>query len=247
MSLRTTFRHCAAASLLAASLAVAAPALAQTAVDAEGRVFGNTVTDPLPDWRRAPTGSQTRLPPMPAGPGADDDGYGSGERAGWEAAKADWLSECRRRYGGRGGVTGGVIGGLVGGVAGSAIAGRGNRTVGGIVGGVAGAAAGAAIGSSADRRRASDYCSDYLDRHLASYAPGAAYAPAFASVQPGYAYAMQPVMVMVPVSMVPAAPAYAGRQPCTQTEIIEEWVPATRAARRYVPRRTLPDKRVRLR
>lgn len=224
---------------VAASIALAAPTFAQTAVDAEGRVFGNTITDPLP----------ARLPPMPAGPDAAPS-FDNVQSSAWEAAKADWLSECRRRYGGRSGLAGGVVGGVVGGVAGSAIAGRGNRTVGAFLGGVAGAAAGAAIGSNADRRRATDYCADYLDRYLAGYGQGGGYGAGFVPQMQPYGYAMQPMMVMVPVAMVavPAAPVTPQRR-CVETEVIEEWVPVTRPARRYIPRRApaVLDKRVRIR
>ncbi|MFN5084244.1 MAG: glycine zipper 2TM domain-containing protein [Novosphingobium sp.] len=238
--------------VLAAGLAgLAAPALAadQPATDAEGRVFGNTVNDPLPEWKQAPAAhaQPTALPPMPAGPNAMPMGHPGPDRVAWEEARADWLAECRQRFGGKGKVTGGVLGGLVGGVAGSAIAGRGNRTVGAVVGGVAGAVAGAAIGDSSDRRRARDYCESYLDRHMASYGPGyGGYGYGYPHGQMTYGYAMQPMMVMVPVAMTTVAAPAAPRQDCTETEVIEEWVPVARPAKRYIPRRAVPDKRVRI-
>lgn len=240
----TPFRIALAAGLAFAAAPVCAAE--QPATDAEGRVFGDTVSDPLPEWQSAPTANvQPRLPAIPASPGAMPAGYSAPDRAEWEQARADWLSECRRRYGGKGGVTGGVLGGVVGGIAGSAIAGRGNRTIGAVVGGVAGAAAGAAIGKSGDRRRARDYCESYLDQHFANY--GQAYGGyGYPQGQATYGYAMQPVMMMVPVAMAPVTVPAAPRQGCTETQVIEEWVPVARPARRYIPRRAVPDKRVRI-
>lgn len=232
--------------VLAAGLAgLAMPALAadQPATDAEGRVYGDTVNDPLPDWKAAPAAhSQAQLPPIPAAPGMAPMGHPGPDRVAWEEARADWLAECRQRFSGNGRVTGGVVGGLVGGIAGSAIAGRGNRTVGAVV---AGAVAGAAIGDSSDRRHARDYCESYLDRYMASYGQGYG-AYGYPHGQLAYGYAMQPMMVMVPVAMTTVAAPAAPRQDCTETEVIEEWVPVARPAKRYIPRRVVPDKRVRI-
>lgn len=242
---------------------MAAPALAanQTVADAEGRVFGNTIADPLPEWRSAPANQAPVLPAMPAGPAAAPAGHAGQNWAAWEEARADWLAECRQRFGGQGKIAGGVVGGLVGGIAGSAIAGRGSRTVGAVVGGVAGAAAGAALGGSADRRRARDYCESYLDRHLASYGQGHGatgygngYGYGYPQGQMVYGYAMQPAMIMVPVAVTSVAAPAAPRQNCTETEVVEEWVPVSRPARRSIPRRaapvqqnySAPDKRVRI-
>jgi len=237
--------------IAAGLVSLAAPALAadQPATDAEGRDFGDTVNDPLPEWK-SPTAAHAQpapLPPMPAGPNAMLMGHPGPDRGAWEEARADWLAECRQRFNGKGKVTGGVVGGLVGGIAGSAIAGRGNRTVGAVVGGVAGAVAGAAIGDSSDRRRARDYCEIYLDRYMASYGPGyGGYGYGYPHGQMAYAYAMQPMMVMVPVAMTTVAAPAAPQQNCTETEVIEEWVPVTRPAKRYIQRRVVPDKRVRI-
>lgn len=237
--------------VIAAGLAgLATPVMAarEPVADAEGRIFGDTINDPLPEWKQpVASHSQQSLPPIPVSYGAMPMGQPGMERTAWEEARADWLTECRQRFGGRGKVTGGVVGGLVGGLAGSAIAGRGNRTLGAVVGGVTGAVAGAALGDSSDRRRARDYCESYLDRYLASasqgygnYAPGYGYQQA----QPVYGYAMQPVMMMVPVMMTTVAVPVAQQQ--VYTEVIEEWVSVTRPARRYIPRRAVPDKRVRV-
>jgi hypothetical protein len=237
--------------LVAAGLAgLATPALAtnQPASDADGRVFGNAVPDTRPDWKAATTAhTPPALPAMPAahapaGGAMEHPGY---DRAAFEESKADWLAECRRRYGGKGGVTGGVVGGLLGGVAGSAIAGRGNRTVGAIAGGVVGAAAGAAIGSSSDRRRARDYCESYLEDYLARQNHGH---HGFGSGQPIYGYAMQPMMVMVPVAMTHVAAPAAPQKDCTETIVTEEWVYVRTPGKRYIPprRHAVPDKRVRI-
>lgn len=236
--------------IAAGLVSLAAPTLAadQPATDAEGRVFGDMVNDPRPEWM-SPAAAHAQpapLPPMPAGPNAMPMGHPGSDRGAWEEARADWLAECRQRFNGKGKVTGGVVGGLVGGIAGSAIAGRGNRTVGAVVGGVAGAVAGAAIGDSSDRRRARDYCESYLDRYMASYGPGyGGYGYGYPHGQMTYAYAMQPMMVMVPVAMTTMAAPAAPQQNCTETEVIEEWVPVTRPAKRYIQRRIVPDKRIR--
>ncbi len=241
--------------MFAAGLAsLAAPVLAnhQPVTDAEGRVFGNTVSDPLPEWQqpRAVRVAQ-QLPPMPTSYGSDPMDQSGMDRAAWEEERADWLAECRQRFGGRGKVAGGVVGGVVGGIAGSAIAGRGHRTIGAVIGGVTGAVAGAALGDASDRSRARDYCESYLDRHLASY--GQSYGSSgyanpgqgtYVYPQRQVAYAMQPMMVMVPVAMTTVAAQVVQQQPCT--EVVEEWVPVARPARRYIPRRIAPSKRVRV-
>ncbi len=240
-----------------AALPVQAMAAQQPAIDAEGRVFGDTINDPLPEWKQPLTvGGQPQLPQIPSAYSPASVQQLGAEQAAWERARADWLAECRQRFGGRGTVTGGVVGGLVGGIAGSAIAGRGHRTIGAVVGGAAGALAGAAIGASSDRQRSRDYCENYLDRYLAStgqdqggYAFGANQVYAYPEAQMTYGYAMQPMMVLVPVALMtvavsPVAARAAPRQ--VYSEVIEEWVPVTRAARRHIPRRAAPVKRVRV-
>lgn len=179
----------------------------------------------------------------PAAPGYD--------RAAWDQARADWLSECRaNRSGGRnaGKIGGAVVGGVVGGILGSAVAGRGDKTLGTVAGAAVGAVAGGALGASADRqaeRRSLDWCESYLERHMAgSYGYG----------QPGYgtAYGYQPMTVMVPVMMAQAPVAAAPPQPreCTETQVIEEDVPVPAARRvippraRPVPAKRVPDKRI---
>lgn len=236
-------------ALVAGTASLAVPALArQPAMDAEGRIFGNTINDPLPAWK-AQSVDRVRqpLPPIPDQDSAMPMSRAEMDRIAWDEARADWLAECRQRYGGKGKSTGTVLGGLIGGTAGSAIAGRGNRVIGAVVGGVAGAVAGSAIGASADRRQASDYCESYLDRYLARYeqTQGQRMAP-YGYPQGQLAYAMQPMMVMVPVAMTTVATPVVQRQNCQETEVIEEWVPVSRPARRYIPRRVVPDKRVRI-
>ena len=256
------------AAVLAGSLAFAAPALAQSlpgaAVDAEGRVFGNAVPAP-PMPAMPPMVSQPVVQPLPAGvpphampphampagpmaqPGTDHapaqaPGY---DPVAWDRAKGDWLTECRRRMGGSKSKTAGaVIGGLFGGLIGNRVAGRGDRTVSTIAGAAVGAVAGGAIGASADRNRARDYCEAYLEDSLAGYygqgQAGYGYGYQQPGYGPGYGYAMQPVMMMVPV-MHHAAPAKA--RECVETTVIEEWVPVKSAKRRIAPR---PDKRVKI-
>lgn len=255
---------------------LAAPLLAQdTVIDAEGRVFGDTIEDPLPEWKSqaVPQGVPGALPPMPMAATMVPGGYPGPDRMAWDEQRANWLAECRQRYGGKGRTAGGVVGGLIGGVAGSAIAGRGNRTIGAVVGGLAGAVAGSAVGASSDRRHARDYCESYLDRYMASYgqgyaqaqgpgyAPGYghgygnsygnayAYGPSYSYPQPQpqmvYGYAAQPMM-MVPVMMTTVAAPAAPAQDCVETEVVEEWVTVSRPARRVIYRRAVPDKRVRV-
>lgn len=230
----------------AALIAFAAPALAQPApalpspppgavVDAEGRVFGNTSNDPRPEWK-APQPAPA-LPVRPLGyeqPAAPRAAY---DDAAWQRAREDWLAECRRNHkGSKGKVTGAIVGGLVGGVIGNQVAGEGDRTLGTVAGAAVGAVTGSAIGNQADSNRARDFCEAYLDRYTAqapAYAP-TGYAPA------GYAYAYQPVMVMMPV-MVAAAPA--PRRECVETTVIEEWVEVAPGKPR---KRHVADKRVKL-
>lgn len=225
------------------ALVAALPALAQPSpppppppgtIDADGRVFNDAAPVMIP------------APPPPMAPAYAQSGYpaqGGYDRAAWDRARADWLDECRanHRPRGRGNTIGGaLVGGLVGGIVGNAVAGHGDKTLGTVAGAAVGAAAGGALGSSADRRneaRAMDYCEAYLERHL-NYGYG----------QPGYGYAYQPMTVMVPVAMVPVQPvtrpAPAQPRECKETQVIEEWVPVAGPARRYIPRRPAPAKRI---
>jgi hypothetical protein len=149
-------------------------------------------------------------------------------------ARAAWLGECRRRIAVRDdGLGGAVIGGVIGGVAGNRIAGRGHRTVGTIAGAAVGAAAGAAIDQAEDNGRTRDECEAYLDSYYDYYAhaaPGYGY-PGYGYTAGGYGCCGQ---------MAPR------REPeCTETvEYVDEYVPA-RPARRSIPRRHVPDKRIR--
>ena len=223
-------------------LGSAAPAFAADPVtDAAGRVYNVPPVDTRPVWKPAQAPS---LPQMPA-PGAASMAQPGYDQAAFEQAKLDWLTECRRRYGGnKGRTTGTIIGGLVGGVAGSAIAGRGDRVVGAIAGGTLGAVAGSAIGSASDKRRARDYCESYLEDYLARQQTG--YGGYGQAQGYAYGYAMQPVMMMVPVAMVPIAAPAAPQRECKETTVIEEWVPVTTRKRTITRYRAVPDKRVRL-
>lgn len=208
-------------------IAVAAASAAMTqpaAAHGHGGHHGATTVRSYPGHWGGPFGmwyggwqpqTVVNLPPPAAPDGAWQGGYD----------RDAWLKECRRRLGDNG-VGGAVIGGVVGGVAGNVIAGSGNRAVGTIAGAAAGAIAGAVIDKAEDRGRVRDRCEAMLD---APPAP-AAYAPYGA----GY--------VMVPVMMMPVAPA---PRHCTKTVVTEEvWEPAPRRAR--VVRHRAPDKRVRL-
>lgn len=232
------FRHHAStlvkAASLAGMLAFAAPALAQDGpppppmpgtVDAEGRVYGDAQAAPM------------AMPPM-----AGHHAQPQYDRAAWERAREDWLTECRRNHGNGNMVGGAVVGGVVGGLLGNVIAKRGDKTLGTVAGAAVGAAAGGALGHGADKRRVRDYCESYLERHM-----GQGYGQAYPYGYPAYGYAYQPMTVMVPVMMVQAAPAPQRQQrECKETQVIEEWVPVARPARRYIPRRAVPDKRVRI-
>jgi len=219
----------------ALSLVLATPALAHPvsppppsgAVDGAGHVYGDTSHDARPEWRGGPASV-----PQP--------GY---DAAAYEQARADWLTECRRRQGHGKTVGGVVLGGLVGGVVGNRVAGSGNRTTGTVVGAAAGAAVGGAIGSAADNREARDYCEAYLDQYMSQQGRG------------GYVYGYQPMM-MVPVMMVTVAGPVQQQGECKETIVTEEWVTTSGSSRRYIPRhprprhdkraRVAPDKRVRL-
>ncbi len=239
-----TYRFVRLPLLAALSLALAAPALAQSgppipppgappmgAVDADGRYYGNGMPDPRPEWR----GPDAR--PYQQQPG----GYDQGQ---YQQMRADWLHECRRNRSNGKTIGGAVIGGLLGGVIGNRIGGRGNRIEGTIAGAAVGAVAGGVLGSAADRRNAGDYCERYLDQHMGQQS---GYAPQ------GYAYGYQPMTVMVPVLTQASGGA---QRECTTTVTTEEFITETPSrAHRLIPprrpalRRAAPvahDKRVRV-
>ena len=95
--------------VLAAGLSgIAAPLFAdETVMDAEGRVFGDTVEDPLPEWKSPAMhqGAPRMLPPMPMAASMAPGGYPGPDLAAWEEQRADWLAECRQRFGGKIGKT----------------------------------------------------------------------------------------------------------------------------------------------
>ena len=240
MPFRSSIRSVQVAAVLAAVTLTAIPAQAQSSpppppmVDAGGRSYDGApamIPAPLP-----PMGAQQM--PYPAQPQFD--------QASWERARADWLDECRynHRRDSRGKTVGGaLIGGVLGGIAGNVIAGRGDKTLGTVAGAAVGAVAGGAIGNSADRRqdrRAMDYCEAYLERYT-NYGYGR---PGYGT---GYTYAYQPMTVMVPVMMVPVqavATAKPAPRECTETQVIEEWVPVGGSKRYIPPRKRVPDKRI---
>lgn len=256
---------------LVGALALAGTAQAQIApttgvMDAEGRVFGNAVPmPPLPAPQiaaplpapaiphvappmAAPLPQQRPMAPVMAPPAQVAPVAAPGwDNPAWQAARADWLDECRRRYpaGKKSTTLGAVLGGVVGGVIGNRVAGRGNRTVGTVAGAVVGGVAGGAIGNSADRNRSRDYCESYLEDYLARQQQPYGYG-SYGYAQPGvsYGYAMQPVMMMVPVMMMQQQGAPRPQRECKETIVTEEWVPVK--AKRRVIHRPVPDKRVRI-
>ena len=245
-----TYRTLRRSLLTALAFGFAAPAMAQPGVpppppgmppmgtvDASGNYYGGPQGAPMPDPRPEWHGDYPGMPRPQMG------GY---DHANYEAARADWLSECRHNHGNGNMVGGAVVGGVVGGVIGNRVAGRGNRVVGTVVGGAVGAVAGGAIGDAADRRSARDYCEAYLERYT-TWQPGPGYG------QGGYGNGYAPIMVMVPVMMVPVQSQ--GPRECTTTVVTEEYVteaPQPYRARRLIRpampqmRRPVPDKRVRV-
>lgn len=192
------FRHFAHTLSLALAVSLSAPALAHGHKHDGDR-------DMRPDWRE----------------GRHPGGYSPD----FEAARQDWLEDCRHRVSDNG-VGGAVIGGIAGGLIGNRIAGRDNRTVGTVAGAAVGAIAGAAIDKAEDRGRDRDDCEAFLDDYYARGPQG----------YPGHGYYGYAVpMVMVPV-MLPG-------KPCVETVTTTEYV--SRPARRYIPR-PRPDKRIRV-
>lgn len=156
-------------------------------------------------------------PPMES-PGAYEE-----QRAEWEAARADWLDECRYNHRERRhrGLLGAVFGGAIGGVIGHEIAGRDDRVLGTVAGAAIGAVAGSAIERGSGRHQyrngAADWCESYLD----------------------YYAAPQTRMMMVPMP----APQ---REPCVETvTVTTEYVDGPRH-RTIPPRphRVIHDKRI---
>lgn len=212
----------------------------EVAVDYSGHWMGNRPAaegeahDTRPEWH------ESHQPPR-AAPEMAHRAMGPDQ-----AAREEWLAECRRRTGDNG-VGGALIGGVVGGVLGNRIAGRNDRTVGTIAGAAVGAIAGAAIDRAEDSRRVRDECEAYLDAHM-QRAPGyGAYGQAYGHPGYGPAYGYAQPMMMVPVMIMPAAP----QQPCVETVVTEEYVVAPQRRRhiprRPAPRRVVPDKRVPIR
>jgi hypothetical protein len=174
----------------------------------------------------------------------DQVAWAPGQREAYERARAGWLGECRRRIAMTyarerdDGIGGGLIGAVFGGLIGNRIAGRRDRTFGTIAGAAVGAVAGAAIdkAESRDRPAESDYCESYLDYY-------------------SYTGTYQHQAQSYPVMMVAAAPMHHGMQhaahgPAPQPECKEEViyedvdVPVSQPARRVIPRRPAPVKRV---
>lgn len=255
--------YCRHAFLLAsmAALVAGAPAMAQQlpplngSVDAEGRVYGNAMPDPRPQWTGGPVAMPSPVPPPPPGmampqgmpvapvmaaPMAQP-GY---DQAAFENARQDWLAECRHNHGHGNTVGGGFLGGILGGIIGHEVAGHGDKTLGTVAGAAVGAVAGGAIGHGVDKRGRRDWCEAYLDSHMTTTTT---WGPAPAGYTgPTYSYAMQPVTTMVPVMMM-QQPVAVQTRPCKENVVTEEWVPEPNA-RRIIPRRrpVVHDKRIRV-
>jgi len=150
--------------------------------------------------------------------------------------REEWLRQCRRRLGDNG-VGGAVIGGVVGGVAGNVIAGQGSRVLGTVAGAAVGAVAGAAIDKAEDAHRTHDRCEAMLE------VPGYG-APGYGQAAYGYGYGVP--MMLVPVTMTAAPPRQGARGACKETVVTEEYVTTEPRRTRLIPRRAVPDKRVRL-
>lgn len=226
------------------ALAFAAPAWAQPSLPplpprpdtaaAPGGVYDASSPDRRPEWYGAPQQAHGAQPM-----------YREQTRTyppGWEQARANWLTECRRRHGSGNKVGGAVLGGVIGGVIGNRVAGKGNRTLGTVVGATTGAVAGGAIGDAADRRAARDWCESYLEQNT-SWSQGMGYGHDQQVV--GYGYA--PMTVMVPVAYVQMQGQTQPRE-CKETVVYEDYVTTTTPARyRTVTTYTrVPDKRVRI-
>lgn len=217
-----------AAAALAASLALASPAIAHdgAAVGASPIAHdGHGMPDMRPEWRGSQPNGQPHHGMQANGPGFDQSSY--------ERAREDWLAVCRHDQRRGQGVGGGLIGGLVGGLLGNRIAGRNDRLLGTVIGGVAGAAAGVAIEKSANRGRSQDYCEAYLNAYS----------------QPSYGHAAyaQPMMMVPMMAPMMAGAQQTHQEPCTETTVTEEWVTVPGRSRtiiRYA--RPAPDKRVRI-
>lgn len=213
-----------ASLLLAASVVTATPALAQNAPPPYP-LPAHPMADSRPDWNRV--------------------NWAPGQRESYERARAGWLDECRRRmapaYAERDdGVGGGLIGALFGGLIGNRLGGRHNRTFGTIAGAAVGGVAGAAIDKAEDRDRPAEsgYCESYLDYY--SYT---------GTYQHGGHGQGQPVMMMTmaPMGGHMQHAAYQGpaKPECTEEVVYEDVdVPVTQPARRMIPRRPAPTKRM---
>lgn len=210
--------------LAAATLLVATPALAQ--VDrsiAEAPLY---VPPPVHEH---------------AAPSADRVAWAPGQEEAYARARTAWLVECRRRMAiayerEDRGIGGGLIGAVFGGLLGNRIAGRHDRTFGTIAGAAVGAVAGAAIDRAEDSGQPaqSDYCESYLDyySYTGTYQPQA---------QPEMMMATAPMMH----PMHHAAPVTPPQQECKDEVVYEDVeVPVAQPARRVIPRRPAPAKRV---
>lgn len=215
-----------ASLVLAASVVTAMPALAQDAPP-PSPLPAPAMADSRPDWNRV--------------------NWAPGQREAYQRARIDWLDECHRRmapaYAERDdGVGGGLIGAVFGGLIGNRLGGRHDRTFGTVAGAAVGAVAGAAIDRAEDRHRPteSDYCESYLDyySYAGTYQGG------------GYGQGQPMMMAMAPMGGHMGHMQHAAHQSPVQPECTEEVVyedvdvPVSRPARRVIPRRPAPAKRI---
>ena len=156
------------------------------------------------------------MPPVPPGYPAMAMRQPDMDRTAWEEARADWLAECRQRFGGRGKVAGAV--------AGAALGGSADRR------------------EASDY--CASYLDRYMARYSHGYvSPGYGYPPARPVY--GYAMQPMVVM-MVPVMITTLAAPVAQPCQCTEVVEEEWVTVKRPAIRRYIQHRRVPDKRVRV-
>lgn len=234
MRVRHIFPTCAIGAAILLAVGAAVPAMAEGG-DHPGMDMP-AAPAAVPAWKA------DRPYPDYAGQGQAGQGQSVQGQAGPDPqARASWLAECRRRIARRdSGIGGAVIGGVIGGVAGNRIAGRHHRTTGTIVGAAAGAVAGAVIDRAEDAGRVRDECESYLDQYYAAYSRPAGYGYGYGYVPATYApgcACQQPMMM---------SPAAQGGENCTETVEYEYVDVPVRSRIRYIPRRAVPDKRIRI-
>jgi hypothetical protein len=172
-------------------------------------------------------------------------------------SKAAWLGECRRRMAyyyddgrsgiGTGGILGIIAGGVAGGFIGDAVAGAGDKALGAGVGALGGAVlgglAGSAIDKAAKKRKLAnvgyDYCEAYFDDYYRTGGMTAA-SQGHHGHHGHSGHAMQPRMVAV------SQPSTRPGEPICEEVVTESYVPVKTRTIPARPRRSVPDKRIRV-